>query len=139
MENASKALIMAAEILIAMMVASMFVLMFSTMSQYSEQYSMQKEAEEVEKFNVQFLKYSKDATIQDILTLYNLAKEYNTDTGNTISINIAGESTPIDTTGLLNQGYGVGPRIKRYNIKESLTKYDNPGGRVSSITFELKP
>jgi len=77
MENASKALLMAAEVLIAILIASLFALFFSTMSEYTKSYEERKQTEELQAFNNQFEKYIGGATAQDVVTVINLAKEYN--------------------------------------------------------------
>jgi len=78
MENASKALLMAAGMLIAVLLVSIFALMFSTMSEYTKAYDERKETEELQAFNVQFEKYVQNgATAQDIVTVINLVKSYN--------------------------------------------------------------
>lgn len=79
MENASKALLIAAGMLIAVLVASMFALLFSTMSDYAKEYENRNLTQDIQKFNAQFEQYMKngEATAQDIVSVYNLAKYYN--------------------------------------------------------------
>lgn len=96
MENAVKALIMAAGVLIGLMIISLGVILFSSLSQYTD--STQKRIEEnaVQKFNEQFLKFinCKDEssseteftlTIQDIVTAANIAYENNLSYGVTVA------------------------------------------------------
>ena len=56
MENASKALIMAAEILIGVMIISIGVYLFSTMGEYSADTTAQMQEAQINQFNNQFLK-----------------------------------------------------------------------------------
>lgn len=98
MENVSKALIMAAEILIGVMIISAGVYLFNTFGSYSADTSKKIEQAQIDTFNNQFLKYygsitkydetkKKDVvepvkcTIHDIVNLSNLAKKNNTELG----------------------------------------------------------
>lgn len=93
MENASKALIMAAEILLGVMIISIAVFLFNTMANYSDETTAEIEAAQIEQFNQQFLKYYGTSTlnesnsepikctIHDIVGLANLAKKINTSNG----------------------------------------------------------
>ena len=96
MENASKALIMAAEILIGVMVISIGVYLFSTMGQYSANTAQGIEDAQIAQFNTQFLQFYGEigtgeegqeviepirCTIHDIVGLANLAKKENEQNG----------------------------------------------------------
>lgn len=85
MENASKALLMAAEILIAVMIIGVGAYLFRMFASYSsERYDRIAETQ-VSEFNAQFLKFygqGKDGkpiecTIHDIVSLANLAQKNN--------------------------------------------------------------
>lgn len=102
MENASKALIMAAEILLGVMIISIAVYLFSTLGQYSKETTAKMEDAQIEQFNQQFLKYygTSDTngnkpeqikcTIHDIVGLANLARKINVANG------FEGEEEPSD-------------------------------------------
>ena len=79
MENASKALIMAAEVLIGVLVLSLMVYLFISFGSNASEISKQLEESKLSEFNSQFDKYNgkNDVTIYDIVTLANLAKENN--------------------------------------------------------------
>lgn len=93
MENASKALIMAAEILIGIMIISIGVYLFGTMGEYSADTTAELEERQISQFNNQFLKYYGTqtldngetepikCTIHDIIGLANLARKTNEDNG----------------------------------------------------------
>lgn len=101
MENASKALIMAAGVLLGVMLISFAVYLFSVFGDYSGEVQSQMEVRRVEAFNTQFTKYygseqrenpydsnsekSYDGpilcTAQDVVTIANLAKDSNTSYG----------------------------------------------------------
>lgn len=59
MENATQALFMAAGVLIALVVISLGILFFSSASSIGESYEIKMSAVEIQKFNNQFEKYSK--------------------------------------------------------------------------------
>lgn len=79
MENASKALIMAAGVLIGILVLSLGVYLFASFGNTSVQIQAENEANELNKFNSQFTVYQgrTDLTIYDILTVANYASENN--------------------------------------------------------------
>lgn len=82
MENASKALIMAAEILLGVMIVSVGVYLFNTLGNYSAETTKKIEEAQIDQFNNQFLKYyNKKCTIHDIVDLANLARKINEENG----------------------------------------------------------
>ena len=97
MENASKALIMAAGVLIGIMILSLAVYLFATFGATSAEMHGQIEQDRINQFNAQFTSYEskQDITIYDIITLVNLAKDNNesyelteaTDTNYYITVN----------------------------------------------------
>lgn len=96
MENASKALIMGAEILIGIMIISIGVYLFNELGSYSAETAQKMEEAQLAQFNQQFLKYygttiTQDGdkvekgpikcTIHEIVGLVNLAKKINEQSG----------------------------------------------------------
>lgn len=78
MENASKALIMAAGVLIGIMILSIAVYLFATFGATSADVHQQNEANRVNQFNTQFTSYEgKINTIYDVITAANLATTNN--------------------------------------------------------------
>lgn len=79
MENASKALIMAAGVLIGIMILSLAVYLFATFGATSAEMHGQIEQDRINQFNAQFTSYEgkQDITIYDIITVVNLAKDNN--------------------------------------------------------------
>jgi hypothetical protein len=78
MENASKALIMAAEILLGVLLLTLMVLAFRAFGAFSETVDTNIQKKLVSEFNVDFEKYRGETTItaQDVISIANLAKEY---------------------------------------------------------------
>ena len=93
MENASKALIMAAEILVGVMIISIGVYLFNTLGQYSADTAQDMEQAQIDSFNEQFLRYYGmsaaereelspiKSTMHDIVGLANLAAKINAQNG----------------------------------------------------------
>lgn len=79
MENASKALIMAAEVLIAMVILSLAMYLVITFGNFSQQVHEQNEEIELTQFNSQFTQFEamENVTIYDIITVANYARENN--------------------------------------------------------------
>lgn len=78
MENAVKALLIAAGVLIGIMVLSLGVALFSSLSEFSGNTQKQIEENAVQKFNEQFTRYiDTNLTIHDVITAANTARESN--------------------------------------------------------------
>lgn len=79
MENASKALLMAAGVLIGILVLSLAIFLFSNFGTVSSNMRDEIESNQLTQFNSQFTVYAgrDDITIYDIITVANLAKENN--------------------------------------------------------------
>ena len=142
MENASQALIIAGTILIAMIVLSVGVYLVANYSRVGESYEQTQIATEITKFNANFLKFAErtDITAQEIATLYNFVKNYNTNNDPDIEIIVPGISTqkPTKETTENIQAFIIDSNNsnKRFKCLEGNIKNDGPEGRVSSIKFE---
>ena len=79
MENATKALILAGEILIGVILLTLMVFMFRAMGDFSNAVDENIETKNRLEFNANFEKYwnKADITAQDIVSMGNLAKRYN--------------------------------------------------------------
>jgi len=93
MENASNALIIAGGILIAIIILTITVFLFSNFARIGAKYERTMQANEVQKFNVNFKKFENrdDITIQEIVTLANYVREFNTENGTTIEVKLVPE------------------------------------------------
>lgn len=116
MENASKALIMAAEILIGVMIISIGVYLFNTLGQYSAETTAEMEETQLAQFNNQFLKYYGTSggqpitcTIHDIVGLANLANKTNVANG------FEGIDSISDTSYYIEIDLKLG--VKTYNLE----------------------
>lgn len=146
MENASKALLLAAEVLIGMVVLSLMVYLFVTFGSDSAKIGKQIEENRLAEFNSQYNKYvdKDDVTIYDIVTVANLAKENNkyyeleesTEGNYYISIKKDGVSMETKTQ------EGLTKDIKNEELENSglpkykcLVTYSNTTARVKTVTF----
>ena len=144
MENASKALIMAAGVLVAIMVISIGTYIFSTFSEFAKNREEEIFSHQRTEFNSQFTQYEAiSCTIYDIISLANYAKNYNekldpADVGNLgISVMIEGNHIEQLDTNAKNQLITadiVSNPIPTYRV-ENIT-YNSVTGLVESIRFK---
>jgi hypothetical protein len=83
MENATKALIIAAGMLIAIMIISLGLYLFASMSTYTSSAEQKISEDQIMQYNQVFLKYHgrNDLTVHDIVTIANYAKQCNEENG----------------------------------------------------------
>ena len=154
MENAVKALYIAAGVLMGVMVLSLGVALFASLQNYVDSSKEQIEFNELNSFNTQFNKYVNyangvkqfDLTIQDVITAAGKAYEnnssYNIDTNvwgespNSLYVSVYLNGRRIDTTikdemaKFLNDNLG-----KTYRCTESNLKYSDITARVYIVEF----
>lgn len=76
MENASKALLIAAGVLVGVLLLSLMVTLFVSASSLSMSYDETKNAEAIQQFNANFTKYlGKELTIHEVVTICNFAQK----------------------------------------------------------------
>lgn len=81
-ENSANALIIAAGVLIGIMIISLAVFLFKSSSDFAESYYDDINSKTIQAFNNQFEIYNTDeVTIQDIVSLANLARDTNIKNG----------------------------------------------------------
>ena len=132
MENASKALIIAGGILIAILIVTVAVYLFTNYGSIGKSYDQTLQTTEIQKFNENFTRYEgrEDVTIQEIVTLYNFVEEYEKKIGiedeitiNT-SLNLSNPAEAIDK----NQG-------QKFSVQ--IVGYDS-SGRINNISIQKK-
>jgi len=79
MENATKALLMAAGVLIALIILSIGVYLFSTLGSFSANIERQNEVNRINQFNSKYTVYigRTDLSIHDVITIINSARNNN--------------------------------------------------------------
>lgn len=76
MENASKALLIAAGVLVGVLLLSLMVTLFVSASSLSKTYDENKNAEAIQQFNANFTKYlGQNLTIHQVVTICNFAEK----------------------------------------------------------------
>lgn len=156
MENAVKALYMAAGVLIGIMILSLAVVLFSSLQGYMEETNKQILFNEVTRFNAKYTKYvDTELTIQDIITVageaYENNKSYNIDPSkwgeslNSLYIIIYLDGSRIDDqmgkknkiVELLNAGTSMEDNIiKKYKCSNNSVKYNENTGRINKMEFK---
>ena len=121
MENASKALIMAGSVLIALMIIGALVLMFSNLSSYQETDVRDERSAQVVEFNNRFVTYNrKDVRGSELYSLLNSAINYNR-TQSTAGIRDSSDTTWADQ----GQDVEFKPIEIEFNINISQLSADN--------------
>lgn len=137
MENASRALLMAGGILIAILIISMAVYMFVTYNRVETSYGNTMESNEKIKFNTNFTKFEgrKDITAQEIVTLINFAKNYKETNQITITITVQGSNMLGKNNDALIKFITDNPNKKFECRKNKDIGYDS-NGIVTEIEFK---
>lgn len=138
MENASKALLIAAGMLMAMSVLAIGVFLFAHYSRVGEEYEQVQITKEIEKFNNNFTRFENrtDITAQEIVTLYNFVQEYNTKNGASISITGGPTSSSKVIEFLKNNSVDGSGKIKTFKCEPiAEDNYDDETGLIKTIKF----
>lgn len=153
MENASKALIYAAEILVGVLLLTFMVFLFQATSTFSDTVDKNIEAKNVNEFNAPLEKYRgrTDITAQDIVTMGNYAREYNEQIGS-IQLEII-----VNGVGVYGNAHKLGNKrtdgrnlvhefIQKYSYNEQTKEimyfkciqmnYNEETGKIDKITIE---
>lgn len=90
MENASKALLIAGGFLVTILFLSLVAYLFTLGREYSSKKIDEIKSKEQNQFNQQFLNYAgrTDLTIQDVVTIVNLAKDNNKSNKRPTTVNV---------------------------------------------------
>jgi len=154
MENATKALIIVAGVLIGIMILSLGVALFGSMQNYVQQTNDKIEINAQNAFNTQFLNYDRDdLTIQDIISVTNLAQQNNVSHNVTLDASSRFDPSVYYVTILLDDGTH-GERAIESDIQDTMEEFlrnhiedkfectevqmSEITGRVFVMTFEKK-
>lgn len=141
MENASKALIIAGGVLIAVMVATLFVYLFTIYGSYAENMYDRINQRQITEANNEYTKYegASDNTIYDVVTVANKARDHNTslelisgDRGY-IRVGISGENSNIQD--LNNED--INKLLQKYadETRFNCNVQETTDGLISSVIF----
>lgn len=133
MENATKALLIAGTVLIAIVMVGIAVYLYSLYSEQSDQYTETISAIELQKFNSKFDVYlgRENITAQEIVSVVNLAKEYD------YQIQIYLESTKLQFTTSTPEDFIKANQSNLFSCKWSTSNptYDSDG-QIIKLTFK---
>lgn len=128
MENASKALLIAAAVLIAILLLTLFSYLMTRMSENTARIHAIMEESEIAEFNQQFLNYEgigTPLTAQDVVTIINLANNANQMQKWPVTINVL-----VDGTNISN--------IEEFLIQNIESKYKCNSIEIDSSTKIVK-
>lgn len=134
MENATKALVIAGTVLVAILIISIGVYLYSLYSNQAKGYSEIISTTELEKFNSKFSVYIGRDNIkaQEIVSIVNLAKEYN----NRVDIYL--ETTKLQFTESLTQEDFI--KANQNKVFSCIGNDKNPiydgNGQIIKLTFK---
>jgi len=150
MENASKALLMAAGVLIGILLISLAVYLFADFGATSAKINAQNAQKQVSQFNSKFTSYEgKDGlTIYDVITVIGYAKENNdyydgvneykisVNIDNSINVQDWNEDRKIEKITEEQEQMMNGLELPIYEC--SIVEYHSENGRVKTINFRKK-
>lgn len=150
MENASKALIMAAGVLIGILIISLAVYLFVDFGSTSAEINAQNDEKQINQFNSKFTSYAdKELTIYDVITVVNYAKENNKYYEGLVEYQITVMLGTNDNLTNRNEKYlndlisndkmlitKSSPKLPVYECKSESIEYQN--GRVKLLRFTTK-
>lgn len=128
MENATKALLIAGGVLIAILIITLLISVLQSTGKVSKQYNQAISSEQIATFNSNFTKYiGKDLTIHDVVTICNFAQQ-----NSTYKVNVpTGYNTNKISDDLKVRADNPG-QMNIYQIK--IDEYD-ASGYISKISF----
>lgn len=133
MENASKALIIAGGVLLAMMILSLVVYVASSMTDIAESEERRTLAEQTAEFNKSYLSYNKSRMYgTDVISVYNKAEDNNTKNNDNAEYKIDIEI--LDEKGN-NIQVSRDQEFKMTIFKCDKVEYSQITGRVKKMTF----
>ena len=151
MENATKALIMAGGILIAILIIGSFMLFFGDLNEYEQTKSDAVVQEQVVKFNNSYTSYDRsNLTLNEIKSLYNKIQSNNERAANgddnyykitsnikTLCLQPQNTDEQVDITTTKFKELDERLKNKKYSFKCEVIEYGNTDGRVSKMKFSM--
>lgn len=134
MENASKALLIAGGVLIALLILGALIVLFVNLSEYQESSNANEKSLQVAQYNNQYEPFNKDdLTLMELKSLYNKIQ----------SNNVKNPQYPIDTN-IITIYPDITKEFKQIDEEDKQNKvfkctsieYNNREGRVSAMYFE---
>lgn len=135
MENASKALIIAGGVLIALIIITMFIMMFNNLANTKKAQEEQTKTEQISAFNAEFEAYNKKIMYgTDVITLINKVAENNKKNLNNIENQI---TLILDGKIVTNSSELIGTDAEKSIYTSVKTEYNN-SGRICKIEIKKR-
>lgn len=135
MENASKALLMAGGILLALLIIGALVIFFTNLADYNNSTDASVKQSQIAEFNNQFEPYNKDdLTLMELKSVYNKIINNNS---NYPEYNISSNITEVYPD--INKEFGEIPERHKIEYVFSCTNVSySKEGRINSMKFKVK-
>ena len=136
MENATKALLMSAGILIGILIISLAVYLFRNIESINEKYEETEKTKELAIYNNKFERYESrsDLTIHDLVTIFNFTDEYEKKYNKIITVKLDGTTFNItDVNGRIKKDIEENETTERITYTCTSIEYEN--GKVKTIKF----
>ena len=128
MENASKALLMAGGMLLAMMILVLLVYAATSMSNFAKSQDEKFSAQQIQEFNDAYLAYNKKRMYgTDVLTVFNKAEAEDDYDIEIIVVDENNDSILVEN----NQSF----KVSIFECVDGEIDYDNTTGRISKMVF----
>lgn len=135
MENATKALLIAGGVLIALIIITMFILMFNRISNIQKEQEEQTKIDQLTAFNAEFEAYNKKLMFgADVITLINKAMENNKQYAGNNDYKI---TIILDDKEVTSSSHLIETDAKTTVFKCTKIEYNNLG-RVSKLEIKTK-
>ena len=154
MENATKALLIAAGMLFAMMILSLMVYAYSMFTGFQQSKVNATREEQINEFNLEYESYNrKDVRGIELYTLYAKIQDYNarvdddttmesgakkikTNIANVLNSALSSEGKTFKASNGTDKATSLTSSVKGYYFKCKEIKYDSSTSRVCEINFE---
>ena len=135
MENATKALLIAGGILIALIILSLCIMMFNRIANIKKEQESQIKTEQILAFNAEYEAYDKQVMYGvDVITLINKVAENNKKYSGSIDYQI---TVILDGVPMVNSNSLIGTDQEQYIYKCTKITY-NDFGRISKIEIQKR-
>ncbi len=136
MENASKALLIGAGMLIALLVLSALVMMFNSLGLFQSTSNKSKASEQIAEFNMEFEAYNREDVLGiELVSLCNKINDYNAKYQEDGYTKITSNAFNLINTEKQNNNNKITSEFKGKKFKCTDVKYDSTG-RIIKIDFE---
>lgn len=136
MENASKALMIAGGVLIALIIITMFILMFNSIANIKKDQEEQTKNNQITAFNAEFEAYNKKIMYgTDVITLINKVAENNKKYINNEEYQI---TLILDGNVVTSSNSLIGTDAEKYIYTTIKTEYNSSSGRICKIEIKKR-